>query len=942
MLDSSDMTPSKFERSFKEPGRDSLRPIPAPSAVSFGRLGILALFFSLPLAPQAQQTSQTAPSQSSSSCADPLADPSSCLSTDAQGSRSLMMMPSANGSTQPRVSSVYNDATAYGSQGQLSATQSQLLARRLPPEPLTEFQRFVASTTGEILPIYGAELFRNIPSTFAPVDMAPVPSDFVVGPGDELRIRVWGQVSFEADLRVDRSGEIYLPHVGPVHVAGLQFAALDGQLRQAVGRVYRNFDLTVNFGQIRSIQVYIAGQARRPGVYTVSGLSTLVDALFASGGPSVQGSLRHVQLRRGGVTVTDFDLYDLIARGDKSKDVKLLSGDVVYIPPVGRQVALVGSVRAPAIYELDTHDSLGDIIADAGGVTAVASNTRIAIERIQDHRDREAMEVAFDKAGLATSLADGDIVRVTSILPSYSKTVTIRGNLANPGRFAWHPGMHVSELIPDKNALTTRDYWWRRTLQGLPAPEFEPSVSSAYLRQPVEPVQVTPGMQMPGSALSSAYPCFNPYNSASPYSSTPYASPQTAQNGEAQAYPLSPEQQAAGCLGQYPGSLQQLNAQAMGQPGQALQAGPYASNQPGTAAGASQTQALTAGNTTLATQESTRYSQFRTQGGRNEIRIVAPEIDWDYASIERRNSETLKTEVVPFDLGKLVLNHDASQDLELQPGDVVTIFSEADIHLPVAQQTKLVKLEGEFAHAGSYTARPGETLRQLVERAGGFTPAAYLYGSLFSREATRTVQQARIDEYVNNLEMEMQRGTLAAAASAVSSPQDIAQNTAAEASSRELINHLRQVRATGRIVLDFKPNTTGTASVPDITLEDGDTFIVPSMPSAVNVLGAVYNQNSFLFDRTKRVGDYLRLAGGPNRSADRRHEFVIRADGEVISRNNHGSAWNNSFDNLHLNPGDTIIVPDKTFKPSAIRGVLDWTQMFSSMAFGVAALSVLP
>ncbi|MFP5229805.1 MAG: polysaccharide biosynthesis/export family protein, partial [Acidobacteriota bacterium] len=212
----------------------------------------------------------------------------------------------------------------------------------LPPEPLTEFQKFIASTTGQILPIYGADLFRRVPSTFAPVDMAPVPSDYIVGPGDELRIRVWGQINFSADVRVDRSGEVYLPQVGPVHVAGLAFSDLDSHLRSAVGRVYKNFDLTVDVGQIRAIQVYLSGDARRPGVYTVSSLSTLVDALFAGGGPSASGSFRHILLRRAGAEVTDFDLYSLLVHGDKSKDVTLKNGDVLFIPPAGPEVAVTG------------------------------------------------------------------------------------------------------------------------------------------------------------------------------------------------------------------------------------------------------------------------------------------------------------------------------------------------------------------------------------------------------------------------------------------------------------------------------------------------------------------------------------------------------------------------------------------------------------------------
>ena len=265
----------------------------------------------------------------------------------------------------------------------------------LPPEPLTEFQKFIASTTSQVLPIFGANLFRRVPSTFAPLNMTPVPSDYVIGPGDELRVRVWGQVNFQANLQVDRAGDVYLPQVGPVHVAGMPFSDLDGHLRKAIGRVYRNFDLTADIGQIRAIQVYVAGQARRPGVYTVSSLSTLVDAVFASGGPSIQGSMRHIELRRGSDVVTDFDLYGLLVHGDKSKDVKLLPGDVIFIPAVGAEVAITGSVRTPAIYELREGESLDGLIADAGGVSAVAAEARVSIERISEHHDRFAMEVSL-------------------------------------------------------------------------------------------------------------------------------------------------------------------------------------------------------------------------------------------------------------------------------------------------------------------------------------------------------------------------------------------------------------------------------------------------------------------------------------------------------------------------------------------------------------------
>jgi protein involved in polysaccharide export with SLBB domain len=744
-----------------------------------------------------------------------------------------------------------------------------------------------------ILPVYGANLFRAIPSTFAPVDLAPVPADYVIGPGDELRIRIWGQISLQSNLRVDRSGEIYLPQVGQIHVSGLAFSDLDSHLRQAVGRVYHNFDLTVDLGQIRAIQIYVSGAARRPGVYTVSSLSTLVDALFASGGPSVEGSMRSIELRRGGAVVTRFDLYDLLIRGDKTKDAKLLGGDVIFIPPVGPQAAVFGSVRVPAIYELRREETLSGVLADAGGVSAVASEARVSIERIDEHRDRHAMEAAYDAAGLATPLADGDTICVYSIVPGYEKTVTLRGNIANPGRFAWHQGMRISELIPDKESLLTRNYWWRRAQLGLPAPEFEPVAGLSSLRQPPEnqPISVRQDVGGPNQIGTGN-------------------TPQTAGEG----IPLGVEEPSAGTM--------------QGPSEQSLQSPTNSS---------SLSARQRAGSAPLAAQELASQAGLAVE--RTDVRITAPEIDWDYAVIERLDPETLKTQLISFDLGGLVLQHDASQDLALQPGDVISIFSDADIKVPIARQTKFVRLEGEFVHSGVYSVEPGETLRHLVERAGGLTPNAYLYASEFTRLSTRAVQQARIDEYVQSLSLAIQRNLVNLASSP--SAQQLGVSNAAQSGEQSLLATLGQIRATGRIVLPLQPSSSGIDSLPNLALEDGDSLVVPHVPSTVNVVGAVYDQNSFLYAEHARAGAYLRQAGGLNRDADRRHEFIIRADGEVVSRDSSSGPWGSEFNNQRINPGDSIVVPEKILKPSALYGIMNWSQMFSQLALGAAALDVI-
>ena len=305
----------------------------------------------------------------------------------------------------------------------------------IPPEPPSEFQRFVASSVGQVLPIFGASLFERVPTTFAPLDRVPVTADYVIGPGDEILLRVWGQVSMDLRLPVDRAGAVYIPQVGNVAVSGMEFKQLPEYLKSQLGRVFRNFDLSVNMGQLRSIQIYVVGQARQPGTYTVSSLSTLVTVLFASGGPSARGSMRRIQLKRGAQVVTELDLYNLLLNGDKSGDVRLLPEDVVYIPQAGPQVAAAGSLRNPAIYELKNEKTVSELIQMAGGLSSMADRKRATLERIKDGVSREVLELSLGAEGMSSPVADGDVLQVLTITPRFESTVTLRGNVANPGRF---------------------------------------------------------------------------------------------------------------------------------------------------------------------------------------------------------------------------------------------------------------------------------------------------------------------------------------------------------------------------------------------------------------------------------------------------------------------------------------------------------------------------
>ncbi len=661
-----------------------------------------------------------------------------------------------------------------------------------------DFQDFIASSTGQKLPLYGYDLFRRAPSTFAPVENIPVTPDYLIGPGDELLIRAWGQIDVDYRATVDRNGAISIPRVGTVQVAGLKYQELSVAVKQAVSKNFRNFELLVTLGQLRSIQIYVVGQAHRPGAYTVSSLSTLVNAVFAAGGPSTRGSMRAIQLKRGTQVVTEFDLYDLLLRGDKSKDAPLLPGDVIYFPPAGPLAAVSGNVKNPAIYELKGPASVVTLVDYAGGLTTTAQVKNVTIERIENRDTRVVDQFTLDAGGMARTVKDGDLVSVYPISPKFENAVTLRGNVALPLRHPFKDGMRIRDLIPEKEALITRDYYQRK--------------NSAVLADSV-----------PQGELAAS------------------------------------------------------------------------------------------------------------------VRRLFDEINWDYAVIERQNTDDLSSILIPFNLGKVVLEGDPSHNLPLRPGDIVTVFSKSDINAPAGRRPVVVRLEGEFNHAGVYQALQGESLRQLVMRVGGVTPQAYVFGTEFMRESTKKQQEERLRQALIQYEQDLQRAA-ATRARNVTSAEDAASLKAEAEAQQSVLARLKRLQPTGRIVLELGEDST-LANIPEIPLEDGDRLVIPYRPAMVSVFGTVYNEAAFLHKPDKTVSDYVAQAGGTRKEADRRSMYVLRADGSVIS--NQGSFFSSSLDGARLMPGDAIVVPEDLTRTTWMKDLKDFTQIFYQFGLGAAAIKVI-
>lgn len=781
-----------------------------------------------------------------------------------------------------------------------------------PLRTKSEFQKYAEDATGRKLPVFGRQVFDQVPSTFAPIDNTPVPADYVVGPGDQLLIRIWGKIELDSRFTVDRNGEISLPRVGTLTVAGLHYAQLNAYLRAAVGKLFRDFDLNVTLGHLRSIQVFVLGDARQPGTYTVSALSTLVDALFTSGGPSASGSMRRIELRREGHATGEFDLYDLLVRGDKSHDVRLLPGDVIFIHPVGRQVAISGDINRPGIYELKGETSVGDALAIAGGITSLANTERAVLERTDEHRGREVNEFSLDAEGSKRLLQDGDLLRIFPLSPKFSNAVTLRGNVADPGLYPWHQGMRVSDLIPSRDALITRTYWNRQNHLVQPLPEQAFAVRARRAASDQLP-KLAGSQTQPRN--SGQYVRRNQENQENNDDRDYYQGDDqtdTSYNDYGDQSMNDPDLVA-------PDPTQQFNRQPTAE--REPQSGPNAQN------------ADTWGGT------DSKQDGYTTSRAIASIGKNSAEVNWEYALIERLDEHDLSTRLIPFRLASAVDNPSSADNRELKPGDVVTVFSRADLELPMEKHASFVRVGGEVNAPGVYRIDPGETLRDVVEKAGGLTDHSYLYASVFTRVSARKAEEVQLQQSADQMQHELVSRFAAA-------PPQTGQTTGTEqqaqfALMQQAISQLTAIRPTGRVVLAMKPDASGLADIPAIPLEDGDSLYIPPRLSTVQVAGAVYNANAFRYETGQRLVDYLNASGGPTRDADSKRMFVIRADGTVISRQSRNLHSHGKYENLKLLPGDAIVVPEKLRISSKAAEWAIVSQLASSAALTAAAISVV-
>ena len=739
---------------------------------------------------------------------------------------------------------------AAGLAGQRGTDPLQRRNELVPVKP-NEFQKFVETATGRQLPLFGASFFVDAANSFSTVDNVPVSSDYTVGPGDEVMIRAWGGIDIDYRATVDRNGQVNLPKVGSFTVAGVKASELERHLRAQIGRLYTNFNLNVALGKLSGVKVFVVGPARVPGVYTVTSQSTLLSAVVAAGGPGPSGSMRKVLLRRNGAVVSELDIYEFLVQGDKSKDVQLVAGDVVVFQPAGARVALNGALDTPAIYELKTaQEPVRDVLRYAGGTPVLTNPNKALVERIDPARTpaaRYVEEFKLDEAGLQRQLRDGDVLTLLPISPQFANAVTLKGHVAQPLRYAFTPGMRVRDLIPNKDALISPDFYRRKNLLVQTLDEEDPD--------DVNDTNTTRSNDRPRTSTSTS-------------------------------------------------------------------------------------------DRTRTSTERARRTEDRTvvERAKKAPAALFDELNWDYAVIERLNAD-LSTQVIPFNLGKAVLQGDDANNIELMSGDVVTVYSQKDMRVPLARQTRLVSIEGEVGAPGVYQLLPGETLPQLIDRAGGFTPQAYVYGLEFSREETRQRQRENLAAAISRLEA---LSATQAAREAANKRDDTALERAAAvsaAATQAQMARLSSVQPNGRIALELRPEDSTLAALPSVPLEHADRIVVPARPGFITVAGAVVNNNALLWKSGRTVGDYLRQAG-LDEAAQPENMFVLRADGTVMHASDRRGIFGfGGIESQPVQPGDAIIVPTQldfeTWGRALVRNLKDFGQIFYQFGLGAAAIQTL-
>jgi polysaccharide export outer membrane protein len=869
-------------------------------------------------------------------------------------------------SRAPRTGRSFEPYSAERNAAPVSAVAAEPVRMVRRPNPYADmpslYDLYVqAGATNRPLERFGLDVFRKGEANpaYLPMDL-PVGPNYVVGPGDSLSIDLWGGVSQRLVRTVDREGRVSLPEAGPILVSGRTLGDVQQEVQRVLRTQFRDVSADVSLQRLRTVRVYVVGDVSSPGAYDVSSLSTPLNALFAAGGVTQQGSLRRLQHYRGKQLIEEVDAYDLLLRGIRGDLARLENGDSLLVPPLGSVVMVDGMVRRPALYELRSEKTLEDALDLAGGILPAAALRHIEVQRLMAHEKRTMLSVEIgetsDPEAVRTQLRglavqDGDEIHIFPIAPYNSASIYLEGHVLRPGRYSYKPEMKLIDLVASYADLLPEPSVRYAEIIRLHAPDYHPVVETFDLATAFEHPEKAPKLEPLDTVRIFGRFDFEP-------------DPEVLVTGEVRApgrYRTSGQQHLRDVIFQAGGatpdawldSAQLFRRQPDGitrvfsinlsdalagdplnnvlvqprdrilvhrQPEQVSPANVYVRGD-----------VARPGRYPLAANM--RVADLVQSAG-GLLRSANPDAgDLSHYAISSNSSrERMPSGHQDLNLAAALAGKD-DQNLPLRDGDVLTVPQQAGWNDIGATVT----LRGEVRKPGVYGIRPGERLSSLVKRAGGLLPTAYPRAAMFERTEVRELQQKSRQELIQRLEQE---STVVKTSASTTGAEEAALQQAAIQQRQRALDALRKAPVSGRLVIHLRPDRKDFAGSPDdIELRAGDSLTVPKQPGGVLVIGQVYNSNALTYAPGRNAGWYLSRAGGPTQLANKGGIFIIRSDGSVTG-GNQGGFWSGSVLSSALGPGDTIVVPEKpVLGSSTLKNVLSVAQIASSAAL-VAAVAI--
>ena len=775
---------------------------------------------------------------------------------------------------------------------------------------------------------FGYDFFSKASSTFAPATDIPIPPGYILGPGDNVRLFLFGNVNEEYSLQISREGQIFLPEIGAIFLAGMTFSEAKNVINERVSNQMIGTDALITLGELRSMRVFILGDAYQPGSYIVSGLSTLSNALFISGGVSLSGSLRNIEHKRGGKTIAKFDLYDLLLRGDTTNDTRLQDGDVIYIPPVQKRVSITGEVNRPGMYEIKTNENIEDLISYSGGLKSSADLRRVSIDTINDGRlSLEGMNLN-NKDSMNKVPKNGDIVHIFPVINNYDDAILLSNYLRNQGFVAWKEGIKVADLIEPSydllndtdrryvlvkrmNKQTGRLTFLQANLEEINGDNDQDSNLSLMkndelfffqkLEKDIDDTErpEDEGLDRSNFELmdSDMLPAVSARSRAIEDPTDRYSmeSREMLYGEESEYYSDDKEDEdEANYSSRYEiieGLVEQIEAQS------------------------SPTEPSRTVNI-LGLRYPGKYPHTKNMKLSGVIDAAGglPE----GASLSE--VEYIKTSIINNQqvFNKSVVNIANKKNLNLliEPGSFL-IFKTA------LKEPRIVSIEGEVVFPGDYVIEQDETLSELIKRAGGLKSTANPDAAFFTRRNLKEIEKKRIEEAGKLLQQQVLFSQLS---------NDIGSRSIA---GLDLFLQTDEIDddALGRIVIDL--NQILATGLGDVALEDGDKIRIPRFSNIVSVIGEVNVPSTHLFDSKKDISDYISMSGMVNQLGDDSNIYIIAANGSIKRKSNSGFFRGSSG----LEPGDTIVVPVMVDTFSNIQAVNEVTQVIYQLAVAAAAVS---